>query len=246
MTLCCIGGVCVPYSAVIPLLVLGLKFVLEKMVQLGLIPQWMQDKVHAIMGGKTSTTTTKSCSNSRMKQQQMMEPKIRRSSRMKQNDSTVSNTTETETSCCCSSSSSTISDSDAAKEDAQKSTTASEINITTIESEEDWTDFVTTASSSSSSMVVVKMTAEWCQPCKAIQPLYEKFAKQYASSKVIDAAALMDVDELDEIAAQYSIAALPTFLAISNGRVVERYSGSNEAKLQDFFVKLQEHQQKQQ
>lgn len=41
MALCCIGGVCVPYSAILPLLALGLKWVVEKLVAAGLLPTWM-------------------------------------------------------------------------------------------------------------------------------------------------------------------------------------------------------------
>lgn len=45
MTLCCIGGVCVPYSAVLPLLALGLKWVVEKLVAAGLLPTWLTKKL---------------------------------------------------------------------------------------------------------------------------------------------------------------------------------------------------------
>ena len=41
--LICIGGVCVPYTAVIPLVVLALKWVAVKLAQMGLLPKAVGD-----------------------------------------------------------------------------------------------------------------------------------------------------------------------------------------------------------
>ena len=43
-SLCCIGGVCIPQSAVVPVLLLLLRWLLAKAVALGLIPQAVLDK----------------------------------------------------------------------------------------------------------------------------------------------------------------------------------------------------------
>ena len=44
MSLCCIGGVCVPYSAVLPIFLLCLRWLLAKAVALGIVPQSAIDK----------------------------------------------------------------------------------------------------------------------------------------------------------------------------------------------------------
>jgi hypothetical protein len=40
--LCCFGGVCVPYTAVVPILILALKWVATKLAQMGLLPKVLQ------------------------------------------------------------------------------------------------------------------------------------------------------------------------------------------------------------
>jgi hypothetical protein len=42
MALCCIGGICIPYSALAPLIVLGMRWVIEKLAALGLLPKSSQ------------------------------------------------------------------------------------------------------------------------------------------------------------------------------------------------------------
>ena len=44
--LLCIGGVCVPYTAVVPLLVLALKWVAVQLAQMGLLPKAVADILH--------------------------------------------------------------------------------------------------------------------------------------------------------------------------------------------------------
>lgn len=52
MALCCIGGVCVPYSAIVPLAILGLKWLLERLVSWGLIPSaWVEGLNRLLMSG---------------------------------------------------------------------------------------------------------------------------------------------------------------------------------------------------
>lgn len=41
MSVCCIGGICIPYSAVVPLLLLGLRWLAEKLARLGVLPDWV-------------------------------------------------------------------------------------------------------------------------------------------------------------------------------------------------------------
>jgi len=41
MSVCCIGGVCIPYTAIVPLLLLGLKWLAEKLARLGLLPDFV-------------------------------------------------------------------------------------------------------------------------------------------------------------------------------------------------------------
>lgn len=46
------------------------------------------------------------------------------------------------------------------------------------------------------------------------------------------------MDDFDEIASQFSVSMMPTFMALQGENVLGSYSGSNEAELQKF---LKEH-----
>lgn len=52
--LLCIGGVCVPYTAVVPILILAFKWVASKLAQMGLLPKFLQD----ILQLSTAVSTT--------------------------------------------------------------------------------------------------------------------------------------------------------------------------------------------
>jgi thioredoxin 1 len=64
MALCCINGVCVPYSALIPLLYYGLRWLLTKLTESGLIPKTWEEKIntilHKTLHPSSSSSSTKS------------------------------------------------------------------------------------------------------------------------------------------------------------------------------------------
>ncbi|OBA19462.1 thioredoxin [Metschnikowia bicuspidata var. bicuspidata NRRL YB-4993] len=76
-------------------------------------------------------------------------------------------------------------------------------------------------------LVVVDFFATWCGPCKMISPMVDKFATQYSSAKFIK----VDVDELQEVAQEYEISSMPTFLLFKEGKVVQKVIGANPAAL---------------
>jgi thioredoxin 1 len=49
----------------------------------------------------------------------------------------------------------------------------------------------------------------------------------------------VDVDECEDLAAQYSISAMPTFVFIKNGTKVETMTGANADKLKSLTASLQ-------
>ena len=185
MALFCICGVCVPYSALVPLLLLAIKWVVEKLVCAGLLPEWIEDKLaraiaQAPRGAKKS----------------------------------VQSSAATVSTCCSSASAAAPQSSGLVKE---------------IQSHEEWERLV--SSSGEDATVIVKWTASWCQPCKAIQPLYESLAAKYPATTFFTA----DADNLDDIASKFSVAMLPTFIVYKGEKAVERYTGSNEDKLKSFI-----------
>lgn len=71
--------------------------------------------------------------------------------------------------------------------------------------------------------VLVDFWAEWCGPCRAFAPTFEKLAERYGN-KVVFAKA--NVDEVPELAGRFAIRSIPTILLLKQGRVVERWVGA--------------------
>jgi thioredoxin 1 len=180
--LCCIGGVCVPYTAVVPILLLALKWLAQKLANYGLLPSAIGDLLQIKPQPKGSVDAT-CCSGSTMKSLPPVAPE----------DSVV---------------------------------------VTLKESQE--LDEIL----SKHQLVVCKFTAVWCQPCKKIQPFVEQLAVHFTSQKKEGQVAfvIIDVDDHEDIANQYNVAMMPTFLILEKeGSVKATYRGSSEPELQSFL-----------
>lgn len=71
--------------------------------------------------------------------------------------------------------------------------------------------------------LVVDFWATWCGPCRAISPIVEEIASEYEGKAEV---VKCNVDDCDEIAAQYGIRSIPTLLFFKGGQVVDRLVGA--------------------
>ncbi len=71
--------------------------------------------------------------------------------------------------------------------------------------------------------VLIDFWAEWCGPCRMMHPIFERLAKIYGNKIIF---ARINVDENQEIAMNYEVYAIPTFIMFSNGKIVERLVGA--------------------
>lgn len=67
-------------------------------------------------------------------------------------------------------------------------------------------------------LVIIDFWAEWCSPCKALAPVLEKIAADYADKGVV--LAKIDTDANKFIAAQFQIRSIPTVYAMFQGQLV--------------------------
>lgn len=69
---------------------------------------------------------------------------------------------------------------------------------------------------------MVDFWATWCGPCRMVAPTVEELAKEYGDQAVI---AKVDVDNNQEIAAEFGIRNIPTLLFFKDGKVVDKVVG---------------------
>lgn len=90
-------------------------------------------------------------------------------------------------------------------------------HITDLNSPEDLTKFIT-----SHEYAVIKCSAEWCPPCKAMKPIVENAAIQFADTIAF---AHIDDQKSPALSASLDIQGLPTFVCYKNGTEVNRFVG---------------------
>src|SRR4028119_401913 len=85
----------------------------------------------------------------------------------------------------------------------------------------------------SSQPVLVDFWAEWCMPCRMLAPTIEKIAKDYAGKVKVGK---LDTDANRDVAAKYSISAIPTVILFKDGQVSQKFVGLRQEK--DFKAAL--------
>ena len=70
--------------------------------------------------------------------------------------------------------------------------------------------------------VVLKLSATWCGPCKALEATLGKIEGDYPDINFVHC----DVDESDEIAAEFRVRSVPTMIYFVDGVAIDKTVGS--------------------
>ena len=71
-------------------------------------------------------------------------------------------------------------------------------------------------------VVLVDFWADWCMPCKMMAPILNEVAEATDGTATIYK---LNVDEQQQVAAQYGIRSIPTMILFKDGKEVERIVG---------------------
>ncbi|KAL6995739.1 hypothetical protein U1Q18_005873 [Sarracenia purpurea var. burkii] len=85
----------------------------------------------------------------------------------------------------------------------------------------------------SKKLVVVDFTASWCGPCRFIAPILAEMARKLPHIIFLK----VDVDELKTVAEDWAVEAMPTFVFIKEGKLVDRVVGAKKEELQITIAK---------
>jgi putative thioredoxin len=81
--------------------------------------------------------------------------------------------------------------------------------------------------------VLVDFWAEWCGPCKALGPVLEKLAGEFAGGFKL---AKVDVDKEQQLAGYFQIKSIPTVMLLKDGQIVDGFPGAlPEGQLREFL-----------
>ncbi|CAJ1827981.1 unnamed protein product [Sphenostylis stenocarpa] len=83
-------------------------------------------------------------------------------------------------------------------------------------------------------LIVIDFSASWCGPCKTIEPVIHAMAKKYTAVDFVK----IDVDELSDVAQEFQVQAMPTFVLVKEGKEIDRIVG---AKKDELEKKVQKH-----
>ncbi len=84
-------------------------------------------------------------------------------------------------------------------------------------------------------LVLVDFNAEWCRPCKVLQPIIERLHDQRAEDVIVYS---IDVDKRTDLAAQYQAERIPLIMLFKNGKTVHRSEGLLEESMLNQLIDI--------
>ena len=81
--------------------------------------------------------------------------------------------------------------------------------------------------------VLVDFFATWCGPCRQMSPILEQVSEERSDGKIVK----VDVDENQNLAAEYGVMSIPTLIYFKGGKAVSQAVGArSKASLEMMLV----------
>ncbi len=74
-----------------------------------------------------------------------------------------------------------------------------------------------------SKVTLIDLWAEWCGPCKMMNPVIEQLAQEYEGRVVVGK---LNVDDNPITPMEYNVRGIPTFLLFKDGKLVDKIVGA--------------------
>lgn len=83
--------------------------------------------------------------------------------------------------------------------------------------------------------VIVDFWAEWCTPCKMVEPVLHEIAGEYEGQLAVGR---VNVDEQADLASKYSIVSIPSLILFKNGEdAAQQVGAAPKETIVQFFEK---------
>ena len=80
---------------------------------------------------------------------------------------------------------------------------------------------------------ILYFTAEWCNPCKKTRPIVEELNREQIMAKFF----IIDVDVELEMAQDFEVKSVPTFVVIKDNKEIHRVTGAKTRQQLEELIK---------